>query len=303
MSKPRRTAPPGEEVSRWTSLVSLDAVPTFARGPNALTLGVTMIAQGLLVVSGIIVARALGVDGRGTLALLWIVPLAMVLLGGIGIPQATTYYVARETSNPAAVVRQSVRLTLIVAAILLVAYGTGLVVLGDIGGSYSTLDAALSVGLVVPFLALNLGIAVLLGLKDFKAFNLSRILAPLFYSTGAAILLIAGIATLSAVLVVALSSWIIAAGSAWLIIHRSLKSTGETPSIGSREIVGFGLRGVIGSSSTIDDVRLDQLLVGAAMDARALGHLRRRPRILQSSTLRREEFWIGGFSENRLCQE
>jgi hypothetical protein len=112
--------------------------------------------------------KSAGVEGRGSLALLWLVPLAIVLLGGIGIPQATTYYVAREWSNPAAVVRRSIRLTLILAIILLIACGAGLVALGDIGGSYSSFDAALSVGLIIPFLALNLGIAVLLRLENYQ---------------------------------------------------------------------------------------------------------------------------------------
>ena len=91
MRKARQGAAPRESVSRWTNLVNFDAIPMFARGPSTLTLGVTMFTQGLLVISGIIVARALGVDGRGSLAFLWLVPLAIVLLGGIGIPQATTY--------------------------------------------------------------------------------------------------------------------------------------------------------------------------------------------------------------------
>ena len=56
-------------------------------------------------ISGVIAARALGVEGRGTLAILWLIPVTLVLLGGIGIPQATTFYVARQIENARGVVR------------------------------------------------------------------------------------------------------------------------------------------------------------------------------------------------------
>ena len=271
MAEPPAQPGPRDRQSRWSSLVSFDALPLFARGPSALTLATTLAAQSLLVVSGIIVARALGVEGRGTLALLWLVPLSIVMLGGIGIPQATTYYVAREKSNPAAVVGISVRITATIAAILLLAYGAGLFLVGDVGGSFSSADALLSIFLIVPFLGLNLGIAVLLGMKRYRAFNLGRFIAPFLYAASTAILLLLGDANLTAILAASLGSFALGGMTAWVLILRRIRSTGLPPETDGRQIAGFGLRGVIGSTSTITDVRADQLLVGALMDARAVG--------------------------------
>ena len=262
---------PAGPVSRWNNLVSFDSIPVFAKGPSALTLATTVVSQGLLVVSGIIVARALGVEGRGTLALLWLVPLSIVLLGGIGIPQAATYYVAREKQNPAAVVAMSVRLTVAIAAVLLVVYGIGLFLIGDVGGSISQTDALLSICLIIPFLGLNLGIAVLLGMKSYPAFNLSRFIAPFLYAFSTAILLATGDATLTAVLAASLASFAAGAIIAWVLVLRQVRPARGPADTDSREIAAFGLRGVIGSTSTITDVRADQLLVGALMDTRALG--------------------------------
>ena len=88
---------------------------SLARGPSAQTLATSVAAQALTVISGVIAARALGVEGRGTLAILWLIPVTLVLLGGIGIPQATTFYVAREIENARGVVRISVRITVLLA--------------------------------------------------------------------------------------------------------------------------------------------------------------------------------------------
>ena len=268
--RPEAPEPPAGP-SRWTSLVSFEAIPLFAKGPSALTLATTLASQGLLVISGIVVARALGVEGRGTLALLWLVPLSIVLLGGIGIPQATTYFVAREKSNPAGVIGTSVRLTGVIAAVLVLAYATGLFLFGDIGGEYSGTDALLSISLIIPFLGLNLGIATLLGMKRYLDFNLSRFAAPFFYAAGAAILLAIGQATLTAVLAIALGSFSLAAVFSWFLVLKRIESTGRSTDADARAIAGFGIRGVVGSTSTITDVRADQLLVGLLMDSRALG--------------------------------
>jgi O-antigen/teichoic acid export membrane protein len=269
--EPRQPAKDGTQTSRWSGLVSFDAIPLIARGPNAITLATTIASQGLLVVSGIIVARALGVEGRGTLALLWLVPLSIVLLGGIGIPQATTYYVAREKTNPAAVIWKSIMLTTTIAAFLVLAYGIGLFLIGDVGGAFSSTDALLSIALILPFLGLNLGIAVLLGMKRFAAFNLSRFTAPFLYALSTAVLLAVGDATLTAVLTASLASFAAGAVMAWVLVLRRVRPGGGAADTDTRSIAGFGLRGVVGSTSTITDVRADQLLVGTLMDTRALG--------------------------------
>ena len=52
--------------------------------------------QLMLVASGILVARALGVEGRGQLAVIVLVPSVLSQLGTLGVPLAVTYYVARD---------------------------------------------------------------------------------------------------------------------------------------------------------------------------------------------------------------
>lgn len=242
-----------------------------ARGPSAQTLATSIAGQALTLVSGVIAARALGVEGRGTLALLWLLPLTIVLLGGIGLPQATTFYVARELDNARAVVLISVKVSLSLGLILSSAYALGLLFLADGNQAFTTLDGILSVALVPMFLVQNLGIAALLGMKRYRAFNAGRLIPALMYALGVFAVFAMQHATLTWILAVSLGSWAAGTLITWTLVFRNLSTTGEPAQAAPREILKFGLRGVLGSVSPIDDVRVDQLMVGLLMDARALG--------------------------------
>ncbi len=244
---------------------------SLARGASAQTLATSVVAQALTVISGVIAARALGVEGRGTLAILWLIPVTLVLLGGIGIPQATTFYVAREIGNPRGVVTISVRITLVLALLLSAAYAAGLLLFPDGDMAFSMGQGFLSVGLVPMFLAQNLGVATLLGMKRYRAFNFGRLSPVFLYASGLLILFLVGHDSLSLILGVMLFSWAAVAVSTWVIVFRNLPSSSEPVRTNTKEVAEFGLRGVIGSVSPIDDVRVDQLMVGALMDTRALG--------------------------------
>lgn len=243
-----------------------------ARGPGAQTLGASLASQGLTLITGVIAARALGAEGRGTLALLWLVPATLVLLGGLGIPQATTYYVARESRHARSVVKISARITMMLALGLACAYGIGLWILAT--GSdhhFSTLDGFLSLALVPMLLAQNLGVAALLGRERYRAFNGAR-LGPVFvYAVVSLFLLAVGQATLTSILAACLAAWGMGAIVTWYLLNHYLPTDDGALDTTREEIVKFGLRGVIGSVSPIDDVRVDQLLVGLILDARALG--------------------------------
>lgn len=242
-----------------------------ARGPNAQTLGVTIAAQALTLMSGVIAARALGVDGRGQLALLWLLPLILAQLGGIGIPQATTYFVARDPGNTAGIVRMSLSLVMTLALLVSIAYAVGLVFLSDSGRSFSTLDGALSVSLIPFLLFQGMGPATLLGLSNYTAFNVARIAPAALYAFGAIVLLAVGGATLTSFLATSLTAWLVGGVFGWWLLLRQMPPGRDATEANGRKILGFGARGVIGGFSAIDDVRLDQVFVGLWLDARSLG--------------------------------
>ena len=66
------------------------------RGGVAGSLATGIAGQVVLVASGVLAARALGVEGRGDLAAIVLVPSILIQLGTLGMPLAMTYYVARD---------------------------------------------------------------------------------------------------------------------------------------------------------------------------------------------------------------
>ena len=241
-----------------------------ATGPSAQTVGTSLLGQGFIVVTGIVAARALGVDGRGTLALLWLLPLTMALLGGLGIPQATTYYVARAEHGARTVVRASVGLTAALATCVASLYALGLVLFGG-GGSFSPADGVLSVILVPLLMAQNLAVASLLGMEEISRFNITRILPVCLYFASTLTLFVIGIATVTLILAACAASFAIAGLATWWLVLRDLPSAAQPSDLKRSEILSFGARGVIGTVSPVDDVRVDQVFVGLVLDSRALG--------------------------------
>src|SRR5829696_5675317 len=79
---------------RITELFALAGAPT---GRNTLTTVIGGFAvQLFLLVSGVVVARLLGVENRGHLALYWVIALIVTFLGTTGLPSSVTYWIARR---------------------------------------------------------------------------------------------------------------------------------------------------------------------------------------------------------------
>src|SRR5438105_4342214 len=78
----------------------------------ARTMATTFEIQALGLVSGILVARLLGVHGRGLLATVILVPNLLAYLGDLGGPVAYAYLVATRRESAAALLRNAVALAL-----------------------------------------------------------------------------------------------------------------------------------------------------------------------------------------------
>lgn len=242
-----------------------------AKGPGGLTLATSFAGQAFTLITGIIAARALGVEGRGTLALLWLAPLTLALLGGIGIPAAMTFYVARNPGHARAIIRRGLQVTVMLAGALSLAYFLALLAFAGDNHDFTALDAGLSVALIPMFLGQNLAVAALLGQQRFRVYNAARLIPVAAYAALSLVVIAAGTATLTTILVAAVCGWIIALSVSWTAISRTRPDQeGEMP-VSRGQIMNFGLRGVVGSVSPIEDVRIDQFMVGLLLDARALG--------------------------------
>jgi len=240
-------------------------------GASAQTLFTSLAVQVLVLASGVVAARALGAEDRGHLALLWVAPIGIALLGGFGLPQATTYYVARDATDPRQVVILAARATAVLSLLLAAIYAAVLFLAVDPAGHELRVAGLISVALIPCLLAQAVGLAVLQGTQRFTAFNLVRSLAPVIYTVGITLLYLLGWDSLVRIVAAVLAAWGIGAGVTWVVAVRGLPGGDGRAGTGIKEMLSFGLRGLFGSVSPIDDVRADQLLVGLVVDARALG--------------------------------
>jgi O-antigen/teichoic acid export membrane protein/O-antigen ligase len=232
----------------------------------------TVAVQVLLTVSGVLVARSLGPEDRGYLALLVVVSGICVLVGSAGLPTAVTYYVARNRGHAGGIIR-----SLAVPAVVQVG-GTGVLQLGVllalIAHDPQRVKAAAIVSLLlVPgILSQTYGLAILQGQERFRPFNVLRVLPTVAYAGAVLAAVVFGIASL----VVLMTAWALALFVAGVIALgvalRGLPFVEDVGDIPSRkQLVRFGAKSLVGSVSPIEALRLDQAFVGLLLTPVALG--------------------------------
>jgi len=135
-----------------------------------------------LVVSGVIAARMLGPENRGYLALLILIPTALSQLGSLGLPLAVTYEFSRDERLGRGALRNLARMATGMALTLVVAHAAILFALMA-GREPDVRTAAAITLLIIPAESAQLyGLAILQGRRDFRAFNVLRLLPAVTFS-------------------------------------------------------------------------------------------------------------------------
>jgi O-antigen/teichoic acid export membrane protein len=228
--------------------------------------------QAAVAVSGVIAARVLGVEDRGYLALVVLFPIVLSHALSLGVPLAVTFAIARRPGSARTVTRSLTRVALwqLVAIAVSLAVAMAIVFAGE--PRYVWMAAFLAAASSPLLLAQHYGLAILQGQHRFLALSLVRALPVILYSGALA----AAAALLSPRLVAIVGLWLVSnavATAVWgAIILRGL-GTDDDQAAGPerRELVRFGLRGLIGSLSPVETFRLDQLVVGLVLSPVALG--------------------------------
>ena len=225
--------------------------------------------QAILMASGIVVARLLGVENRGHLALMTLFPLILTMTGTLGLHTATTYYVAQGHSTRAMLrvvrataLRQTAVLLVVEAAILVAVFRNEAAGI-QLAAGFSALG--------VPALIMLLWAqAILQGEHRYRAWNVARLSGPLLYS--AALVIIFAVDAEHIALVSALWSVTLFAASLFTLLYalRHARREGAPPPP-LAEMKRFGLKGMVGWISPLETFQLDQLFIGLALTAADLG--------------------------------
>jgi O-antigen/teichoic acid export membrane protein len=228
--------------------------------------------QAALIISGPLVARMLGADGRGQLAALVLWPTVIAQLGGLGLPLAVTYELARGPAGAARAKRAVLLFAGPQAAILSAVHVA--VLLFVLNGEPASIRAAgLSTLVAVPAaLAQQYGLAMLQGKQRFAAFNTLRLLPAAVYAGGVVALFVIGAGSIVSVVLVTMGANL-AVGVTTLATGLRVVwgANAAVRPAGVSAMVRFGLRGLLGSVSPIESFQLDQMVLALFLAKEALG--------------------------------
>lgn len=241
------------------------------QGPTSRTLVYSALVQGAGAVSGISLARGLGVEGRGLLGQLQVWPMLLGSLALVGMFDAVTHQVARQPQSKRAseVLSSALFITSISGSIAVI---LGLLAVAQFGVGGTRRGAAVAFAFY-PLLNMSALVAMgtLMGLGELSTFNRLRVAtvalpALIFvttYATGHLSIELAVGSVLGANFLVLLTA---------LTRLRMLGVGGELPKAGRvRLLFHYGIRAHTGTVSATLNERLDQLLIAVLLPAGPLG--------------------------------
>lgn len=227
--------------------------------------------QASLLISGIVSARLLGVEDRGHLALLGLFPVVLAQIGGLGLPLAATYYIARDRSRALTIVRRVRRFAFIQICGLLAVHVTLLVAVVGHSEERVLIAAAISVLALPAIFIQQYGLAVLQGQGRFRIFNILRLLPAVMFAVGVLVAALVGVGHLQVLTVIWVASFAVPATCTLISASRTLSDAPETPAPPLREMLRFGLKGLLGSASPLETFRPDQAAIGLFLSPATLG--------------------------------
>ena len=235
------------------------------------TLGASGGLQLIVIVSGVLVARSLGPEDRGYLALLIVISTVCAIAGTLGLPAAVTYYVAREPSQARRIASSLAWVGLLQLAAVFVVQAAALAALVHSDPSRVRVAAAISLLLPPGILALSFGLAILQGQRRFTAYNILRIAPSSAYVVGVVLLYVLNGADLVQFMTLWAAVNLIGGIIALAFAVRGLPEHEEEAAPSRSQMLRFGLKAFLGSLSPVDVVRLDQAVVGLFLTPVALG--------------------------------
>jgi O-antigen/teichoic acid export membrane protein len=249
--------------SLWPSSLDVRPFASTAAANGALSL------IGLL--TGMLAARLLGPEGRGQLAAAQAWPLFLATLGSFGLTEAVAYFVARAPSRA--------RAALATGLVLAIPFTLAAVVAGvwllPRALSRQTADVqgvAMLCLLLVPLLTLSTAPSqALRGVGRYRAWNLLRLVTPLAWLGALLAVQGTGNASISTLALAFIGATALAA----VVTHLYAWPTLAGPVLADRGLVrpllAYSAPTMAATIPRWLNLRLDQLIVIALLDARALG--------------------------------
>ena len=240
---------------------------------RALTLsfGASIAVQAMNVMTGVLLARTLGPEGRGALAavLLWPTMLAMVL--GLGVSDAVTFHIAREGVAAGAVLGSGLALAVVQAAACC-AIGAAIIPLVLSHYDAATVRAAYVFLAFIPANLITLTLmSALNGLQRFTEFQALRVaIIAMTCLSLIGLRVIDNLTVLNAALVYVGATAIAGAIAGACLARGPMSRPSVSPAV-ARSLVGYGVKSQTGNVTGLMNERLDQLVISAFLAPARLG--------------------------------
>lgn len=238
---------------------------------TAQSIAAGMGSQLLLLVSGPLVARLLGVEGRGYLAAVNVWGVVLTVIGTLGIPAACAYYLSREKEGHGQILGEAYRLALIQIVVILPVLALVLGWWGHNKPGDIRLGVWLSLAVVPANLLHQYALGIIQGQHRFSVLNITRMLPGLLYAIGVAGLFVVGERQFSYVVGAWVLSFVIAAVVSTTFALRGCAIDWSGDRRLRKELLMFGLRGHIGMLAPVDGLKLDQIAASFLLTPAALG--------------------------------
>jgi O-antigen/teichoic acid export membrane protein len=244
--------------------------PSFARSAVQ-TYGTQVLAAFLSLGNVLIIARVLGAEGRGNVALLTAIAWLSASLSTLGVQEANANFAASEPRTRRALATNSVLLSLLLGGCTAGLLGLLIALVPAVGGDADPSLLAIVLA-CLPLILLQFLLRFLVQADyGFAVSNAAYLLAPLMNVVVNGLFAVLGVLSVrSAVLVWLAGQALEVVILAWYL-QRRLAGFGRPDVALARRVLGFGLRAHVGRIMQIGNYRLDQWLLGAIAGPRELG--------------------------------
>jgi O-antigen/teichoic acid export membrane protein len=265
-----RSESPGAELLS-DSQSFLNRARASARRPLHSGLTASVVIQLLNLLTGVLLARVLGPDGRGELAAVILWPTVITAVGSLGVTEAIAFFAARRRAA-ARVLAATGSVLAGVQGLVLVIAGSGVVALALAGHAGHVTRTGLLYLLNVPLALIALYLMYLFnGLERYDVFNALRALVYVITAVAFVALAATGALTLLTATLSYLAASAVTATAAVVATARIVGGWARFERKVARGLLAFGAKSQISTVSNLLNERLDQLVISVALPPAKLG--------------------------------
>lgn len=231
------------------------------------TLGSTAIVLLFVGTANVLTGRMLGVEGQGRVAAATLVPMIVAYVGELGLPVSTGYLVGTASYDRSITIATARHLARSLS-LFLVPLSLGLITILPLDASARGIAYFFS-AFVILSLFYRLHLSILQVDFRFKAYNLVKLSGATAYLGVLILLAVANWATETRVVAALLFANVV-----WVALAVRLTYTPPAFSFHSetaKRLVSYGLRAHVGNVSSVDSLRVDQLVLATFLGPRELG--------------------------------